>query len=404
MVAWKNTTLGEVAPFWTGKIKATKLNCNNFISTDNMLSNKGGVTKSRYVQTKGNSISFKLADILVSNIRPYFKKIWFADKNGGCSNDILVFRANINHIDPNFAYYLLSDDNFFDYMMSGANGTKMPRGNRKHILKYKIKLPPSLIQKKIAEILTCFDGSINKNLDTIKLLEESARIAYEETFLRFKIDNNKLKINQSTDLPFGWQKKPITSFNSFKQDFSKIKKFEGEKIYYETSDIEYTSILGNGEIINWNNKPSRAQIEPKNNTVWFARMSDTYKVLCFNEENKYLQEKSILSSGFAGFKATSEKCLPFLYLTISSEFFHEIKNLYATGATQVSLNNESMKFIKIVEPSLDLVENFGIRFLPLIKEITLLKKKNELLRESRDILLPRLITKIIDIEKLDIVI
>ena len=68
MVAWKNTTLGEVAPFWTGKIKATKLNCDNFISTDNMLSNKGGITKSRYVQTKGNSISFKLSDILVSNI------------------------------------------------------------------------------------------------------------------------------------------------------------------------------------------------------------------------------------------------------------------------------------------------------------------------------------------------
>ena len=129
-----------------------------------------------------------------------------------------------------------------------------------------------------------------------------------------------------------------------------------------------TAITEDGETINWENKPSRAQIKPNNNTVWFARMSKTYKVLCFNNKNITLQDSSVLSSGFAGFKARNRSCLPFLYFTINSDFFHELKDLYATGATQVSLNNDSMNFIKIIEPSAEQVEEFGNRILPLIKK------------------------------------
>jgi restriction endonuclease S subunit len=75
-------------------------------------------------------------------------------------------------------------------------------------------------------------------------------------------------------------------------------------------------------------------------------MSETFKVLCFNNKNKRLQNEIILSSGFAGFTAKNENCLPFLYLTINSIFFHEIKDLYSTGATQVSLTDDSMNYIK----------------------------------------------------------
>ena len=109
-----------------------------------------------------------------------------------------------------------------------------------------------------------------------------------------------------------------------------------------------------------------------------------------------------MSSGFVGFRAKNDLSLPFLYLTINSKFFHEIKDLYATGATQVALNNDSLNFIKIIEPDIKLIEKFGLKTLHLLEEITNLRKKNILLREARDLLLPRLMTGLIDTNKLSV--
>ena len=302
-----------------------------------------------------------------------------------------------------FLYYFLTTDYFFHNIglkaKGAANQANISTGDVGSI---EIKLPPLPIQKKITKILSNYDNLIENNHKRINLLEESARITYEEWFYRFKINDKKLDIDQLTNLPFGWEKKSITKLNSFKHDRSKIKKFDGEKIYYATADIDATSISGTGEIVNWTNKPSRAQIEPNNNTVWFARMSKTYKILCFNNKNICLQKKIILSSGFLGFKATNSMSLPFLYFTINNKFFHEVKDLYATGATQVSLTNDSLKFIKIIEPSLELVEKYGVKILPLIQQISILKNKNKKLNEVKDILLPRLMAGTINADKVDI--
>ena len=76
--------------------------------------------------------------------------------------------------------------------------------------------------------------------------------------------------------------------------------------------------------------------------------------------------------------------------------------MYATGATQVALNDESMNFLKLCEPSQSFIEDFGTRTLPMIEEISILRKKNSLLKEAHDILLPRLMTGMIDVENMDI--
>ena len=80
---------------------------------------------------------FQAEDVLVSNIRPYFKKMWFATTAGGCNADVLCFRA----LDKKYSYLLKSiiyQDSFFDYVMSGAKGTKMPRGDKTHIMQYQV--------------------------------------------------------------------------------------------------------------------------------------------------------------------------------------------------------------------------------------------------------------------------
>ena len=72
--------------------------------------------------------AFEKNNILVANIRPYLKKIWFADRDGGCSADVLVFEVN-KKFDPKYVYYSMFRDDFFDHVMRGSKGTKMPRGD-----------------------------------------------------------------------------------------------------------------------------------------------------------------------------------------------------------------------------------------------------------------------------------
>jgi type I restriction enzyme S subunit len=281
------------------------------------------------------------------------------------------FKGNI----PRFVFYLLQCINLKDMNVAGA----VPGINRNHIHKIKVKLPPLLTQTKISDALSPYDHLIENNLKRIKLLEEQMSNNYQHYF----DSGNK-------------NKKSILDFDSFVFCTSKVKRFEGEKRYIATADIEAEFITSSGEIVTFENRPSRAQVQPIINTVWFARMSNTHKIICFNSKNTKEIENIILSSGFAGFKAKNDYCLPYLYKTINSEQFSTLKNMYATGATQVSLNNESMKFIKMYEPPLDLIEKYGREELPSLELITSLKIQNEFLREARDLLLPRLMKGIID--------
>lgn len=336
---------------------------------------------------------------VITSTRMGLGKVFINEIDMAINQDLKALIPNSKINNKYLLWTIVLYKNYIEMLGNGATVMGIRLETLKNI---KINLPPLPTQQKIAKILSNYDDLIENNLKHIKLLEESARLTYEEWFLRFRVDGKNLDINPSTDLPFGWEKKSVTECDAFKQDKGKIKEFEGEKNYYATADITKTTITADGEKINWSNKPSRAQIKPNNNTVWFARMSNTYKVLCFNNKNISLQNNSVISSGFAGFKARNDLCLPFLYFTINSKFFHELKDLYATGATQVSLNNDSMSFIKIIEPSEDLVEEFGNRTLPLIEEISILRSKNQLLKEARDILLPRLMTGMIDTDDMDI--
>ena len=115
---WKKVPLGQVASYITTKVDAIHLNASNYVSADNMEVDRGGITDSAYPLSKGRATRFEKGDILVSNIRPYFKKIWQAKFTGGCSNDVFVLRAKDDIIDPRFLYYTLSRQDFFDFMIS----------------------------------------------------------------------------------------------------------------------------------------------------------------------------------------------------------------------------------------------------------------------------------------------
>ena len=154
--------LSDLCTFADGRIAVADLDLDTYISTENMLPNKEGITRSAGLPTISQTQAYQADDVLISNIRPYFRKIWFADREGGCSNDVFVLRAN-EDVYPHFLYYLLSDDSFFDYATATAKGTKMPRGDKGSIMRYEVPDLPLNIQVRIADTLSVLDARIATN-------------------------------------------------------------------------------------------------------------------------------------------------------------------------------------------------------------------------------------------------
>ena len=185
-IEWK--TLGEVAEYVRQRVAVDQLCAQTYVGVDNLLPNRAGKQDSNYLPTEGNAIAYQPNDILIGNIRPYLKKIWKADNEGGASGDVLVVRIKNSLLIPGYLYHLLADDRFFSYDMQHAKGAKMPRGNKEKILDYVIPLPPLSEQRRIVEILDRFDtltNSISEGLPREIALRRKQYEYYRDALLRF---------------------------------------------------------------------------------------------------------------------------------------------------------------------------------------------------------------------------
>ena len=143
--------LGSVCSFRNESVDAKNVDLETFVSTESMLPNKAGVRKAESIPPSGKVHLYRKGDALISNIRPYFKKIWQATQDGACSPDVLVLSPE--NCSSDYLYWLLSDDSFFDYVTRTSKGTKMPRGDKDAIMKFAIRDASSKEQFMIAEIL-----------------------------------------------------------------------------------------------------------------------------------------------------------------------------------------------------------------------------------------------------------
>ena len=210
------------------RINSNKLNVNNYITTDNMLPNKEGICDAEKIPTNITVNHFQENDILLSNIRPYFRK---AEYEGGCSADVLIFRTNSGY-NADFIRYCLSQDAFFDYDMKGAKGSKMPRGDKNHILNFELydfSLPS---QTSIASVLKVLDNKIILNNKINNELEQMAKTLYDYWFVQFdfpdekgrpyKSANGKMVYNEvlKREIPEGWE---VIKFDDLVEQAPKLK-------------------------------------------------------------------------------------------------------------------------------------------------------------------------------------
>lgn len=296
---------------------------------------------------------------------------------------------------PEFIGYYLRSRKFRAKFMAFSSMTTRASLANDDLLSMEVEVPEKSVQHRIAEVLSRYDALIENYQRQIKLLEEAAQRLYKEWFvdLRFPGHQSTPIIN---NLPQGWEIQSITNSDYFNFAKCRITPFYGVKSYYATADVENTYFANKGTLIEYENKPSRAQIQPSKHSVWFARMSKTYKIIGFSESNERRRKNAILSSGFAGFEC-EPSIFAYLYCLISSEWFNSQKDIFATGATQVSLTNEGLSMIKFKCPERRLVFAFSERVNNMIEEIFSLRENCVLLSEARDRLLPKLMSAQIEV-------
>ena len=169
---WEEGKLGDICNYVTEKIDIGNVEIVDYISTENMCSNKQGVVQASSVPETGKATKYRIDDVLLSNIRPYFKKIWLADKEGGCSADVLCIRSK-NELYKFFTYYTVRQDEFFDYVMLGSKGCKMPRGDKSHIMNWSIMIPQKETLLKFNKFVANGIEKIRSNNNQIRTLIET---------------------------------------------------------------------------------------------------------------------------------------------------------------------------------------------------------------------------------------
>lgn len=205
--------LGNLAYYVTDKVPVSELNSNTYVGVDNMMPNYGHVVISEYVPDEGYATKFIPGDILIGNIRPYFKKIWRANFEGGCSNDVLVVRSN-GIVSSKYLYSCLATQHFFDFDLAGAKGSKMPRGDKEHIMRYLVPILDS--RELIGEFVDNVNLKIMLNNSICSDLESMAKLLYDYWFMQFdfpdengrpyKSSGGKMVWNDELkrEIPEGW--------------------------------------------------------------------------------------------------------------------------------------------------------------------------------------------------------
>lgn len=366
-----------------GKDRTRDINYESYISTENMIKDKGGVTIASSLPDSKTASAYSPNDILLSNIRPYFRKIWYADKNGSCSNDVLVVRAD-EDIDSKFLYYVLSDNNFFNYDTVTSKGTKMPRGTQTAIMKYLVPDINVGKQRKIADILSAYDNLIENNNKRIKLLEQMAENLYKEWFVRFRFPGYE-DVEFENGIPKGWKIESLSDIADI------IMGQSPESENYNTNCVGLPFHQGVGSygdfyLIDGVYSTKGNRIAEANSIIFSVRAPVGRINITLN--------KIILGRGVAGINSVKGYNAYLLWM-LKNRFQQE--DIIGNGSIFASVTKKELFGFKMFMPNEDLIQKFdsiasGIE--SVMRNISLI---NSNLKKQRDTLLPRLMSGKIEV-------
>ncbi|GGE31283.1 restriction endonuclease subunit S [Streptococcus himalayensis] len=302
-------------------------------------------------------------------------------------------------------YYLLASK---ENLQNLGSGTTFKEISKKNLESFSVPCPPLHTQQKIATLLSALDEKIALNNRINEELERMAKELYDYWFVQFDFPDENGKPYKSSggemvynealkrEIPKGWEVKSLVNNNLCKIIKTGVNDFF-QKYYLATADVNETTI-SNGEVIEFESRPSRANMQPILNSVWFAKMKDSIKHIFLTSEMSVFIENYIFSTGFVGLQCSAES---FEYIASFIRFsgFESIKNDLSHGATQQAVNNTDLKEIELLVPDKRVLEEkYHYLAKPIFSKISLNMIENRNLAQLRDWLLPMLMNGQVKVE------
>lgn len=392
------TKLSSIADYVTDKISSNDIALREYVTTDCILQNKKGREIATNLPPQSCCLTrYQRGDVLIANIRPYLKKVWFADIDGGASSDVLVFRAKEGH-SPSFLYAVLLQDSFFDYVMQGAKGSKMPRGDKEQILRYEMPTL-SCSEESIGTFFLNLDQKIRLDEQINQNLTAMAKQLYDYWFVQFDFPNEEGKPYKSSggemvwnkklkrEIPKGWN---ISLIKDFATTYSGGTPKSTNIEYYNNGEIAW---INSGEL----NSPiitkttnyitkcglenSSAKLYPSNSILVAMYGATAGKV-------SLLTFEACSNQAVCGIIPTIENMLYYVYFHISSLYSHFIT--LSTGSARDNISQNTIKNILLPIPTRNILKLFDEKIGSIYQMIVNNYQQIDSLAMQRDELLPLL--------------
>ena len=368
------TKLSSIAYYVTEKISSNDISLSEYVTTDCILQNKQGREVATNLPPQTCSlIRYQCGDILIANIRPYLKKIWFADIDGGASSDVLVFRAKEGH-SPSFLYAVLLQDSFFDYVMQGAKGSKMPRGDKEQILRYEMPTL-SYSEESIGTFFQNIDYKIRLNEKINQNLEAMTKQLYDYWFVQFDFPNEEGKPYKSSGGEMVWNEKlkrkiPKGWDNCTLEYFLTIKNGRDHKHLAEGVYPVYGS---GGEMRRVNENLYRGE------SVLMPRKGTLNNIMYVDEafwtvDTMFYSEMKV------------PYCAKYIFFAIKDIDFTR----WDSGTGVPSMTASTLYNLPMIKPHKDLLKRFDKTITPIFYKMKQIRVECEELTKQRDELLPLL--------------
>ena len=334
-----------------------------------------------------NDILFSIAGMALGKTGLVTKKYLPANTNQA----VAIISYDKMKVVPKFLLYHFVNPHFYKIVNSVSGQAAQPNINLEQVGDLKILLPPLPTQKRIASILSAYDDLIENNLKRIKLLEELAQRTYEEWFVKFTINGEQLPIDEKTGLPVGWNLEKLGKVAEINNNSIK-KGFQGTIKYVDIASVS------TGSIDSWieykfNEAPGRAKRILKHGDIIWSCVRPNRKSysLIWNPINNLI--------GSTGFAVITPKNIPssYLYYSVSTDLFVGYLSNLASGAAYPAVTSKVFENYDILVPSKELILQFDKLIVPIFNQISTLNKEIVLLKESRDILLPKLMNGTLNI-------
>jgi type I restriction enzyme S subunit len=353
LTGWKANDLVEVADFVNEKVNVAKVSPEAYVSTECILPDYAGIAGASKLPATGSVTRFKPDDTLVSNIRPYLKKVWVADKEGGASNDVIVIRAK-RALLPEYLACLLKNDAFIDYVMTGAKGVKMPRGDIGSMKEYPTLFPSPAEQQKIAECLSTVDALMAAQARKVDALKTHKKGLMQHLFPREGETQPRLRLPEFQNAG-EWSEGSLADIGTVLQGYGFPERHQGLKNgdypFYKVSDISKTLAAGKvfiKESANYINESLLTELRAKpipEGTTIFAKIGEAIR----SNKRAITTVPCLIDNNAAGVKRIKGKATDlFIYMLME-----QISLIDHAGGVVPAVNKSAIQEIAVKFPKPD---------------------------------------------------